>query len=417
MATALEEIEKRMAALEGATPEQLKARNAELDAQLKGYKDYASYAATLEGARRGREKGFGFEDPTPPATQPAQPVPQISGEYGPPSPAEQARNLAARQDLATRMSQRMSSDEFMSKLEGFEKEADALNIEPKKFTDFWVKGAANRYEQKQAPARATRTDNPQITDTYGPPTPAQQNLAGRQGLAARMSERMDPETFMRKLEGFKAESEKLGVTPEQFQGFSDRVNPSNVMREQMASSKNLEGKGFSGLADKERAEAARTAGLPLGYDRGAKPIADFATRLERMATSAERRGQRGTAAAMSSAAGQFKTEQEFNDWITEDMNPVVAQRLKGYNDYRDYFVDQLEAKAKAEAEELAGRGGKDGAKAEAEAEGRTRGVGRVSLADETREERRARLQKERDDKKNYRGEYGPGYSPDDEESD
>jgi hypothetical protein len=179
MATALEEIEKRMAALEGATPDELKARNAELDAQLGAYKTYAS---GLEGARKGREKGFGFEDPALPATQPARPVPQISGAYGPPSPAEQARNLAARQDLATRMSQRMSSDEFMSKLEGFEKEADALNIEPKKFTDFWVKGAENRYEQKQAPTAAAKV--PQITDTYGPPTPAQQNLEGRAHVPA-----------------------------------------------------------------------------------------------------------------------------------------------------------------------------------------------------------------------------------------
>jgi hypothetical protein len=406
MATALEEIEKRMAALEGATPDELKARNAELDAQLGAYKTYAS---GLEGARKGREKGFGFEDPALPATQPARPVPQISGAYGPPSPAEQARNLAARQDLATRMSQRMSSDEFMSKLEGFEKEADALNIEPKKFTDFWVKGAENRYEQKQAPTAAAKV--PQITDTYGPPTPAQQNLEGRQGLAARMSQRMDPESFMKKLEGFKAEADKLGVTPEQFQKYSDRVNPSNVMREQMTRSKDLESKGFSGLAGKERDEAARTAGMPMGYDRGAKPIADFATRLERMATSAERRGHRGTAAAMSSAAGQFKTQEEFNDWITEDMNPVVAERLKGYNDYRDYFAGQLEANAEAEGEELAGRRGKDGAKDEDE------DGGRVSRANETDEERRARLQKRRDDKRNYRGKYSPGYGPDDEESD
>jgi hypothetical protein len=360
MATALEEIEKRMAALEGATPDELKARNAELDAQLKGLKTTASkYEAERAGAAAGREKGFGFEDPVSPYAKNS--MPELL-------------------DWASKYTNSGSA------------QAPAPAPAP-------------------APAAAAASAVPQITDTYGPPTPAQQNLEGRQGLAARMSQRMDPETFMKKLEGFKAEADQLGVTPEQFQKYSDRVNPSNVMREQMTRSKDLEGKGYSGFADKEKAEAARTAGMPMGYDRGAKPIADFATRLERMATSAERRGHRGTAAAMSSAAGQFKTQEEFNDWITEDMNPVVAERLKGYNDYRDYFAGQLEANAKAEGEELAGRRGKDGAKDEDE------DGGRVSRANETDEERRARLQKRRDDKRNYRGKYGSGYSPDDEESD
>jgi hypothetical protein len=153
--------------------------------------------------------------------------------------------------------------------------------------------------------------------------------------------------------------------------------------------------------------------MPLGYDRGAKPIADLATRMERMATSAERRGQRGTAAAMSSAAGQLKTEEAVNNWLREDKNPVVASQLDDIDDFRSYMMDRVNRAAEAEAGELAAQGGADKAKAEGEGADK----GRVSLANETDEERRARLQKRRDDKKNYRGKYSPGYSPDDEESD
>jgi hypothetical protein len=293
----LAEIEKRMAELEGATPDVLDKRLADLTGEIESRQ---RSAADLYGGLSGDPVARWLESQSGTPANVAKATTDT-----PPSPALVVPSQAERNKQMER---------------GFD-----------------VPGQ---------PAAITAT----------PEAPADP-LKERKALASDMVtglKGLSPDEFAARMAKFTARADQLGVDAGQLQRFAERqkLAPVPGTKEMMERSIDLDDQGFGGIAEQERMQASRAAGKPIGYGSGAKPLGNFSDRMQRMAVSASRRGQDGLARMLEGTAAKFATEEAFRDEMANEGNPEFDGRINSLRDWRAYFADEVEDGMTEEEAEL-----------------------------------------------------------------